>query len=663
MNRVLEFIYCFSGCYFLAFCSSVHAEDFDPTNLSIEQLMESEVTTVSRTDQKFADTAAAVYVITQEDIQRSGVTNIPDVLRMAPGVQVARIGAGRWAITARGFNGRFANKLLVLVDGRTVYSPTFAGVRWENLDLVLADIERIEVIRGPGASVWGQNAVNGVINILTKHSEDTQQGLVSVVAGNEERAIVELRYGDQLGDDAHYRVFGKFLQRDSFVDLQGRDANDEWTSGHGGFRVDWNPNNGDRLLFEGDGYVGDTNTGFLLPTDDQSGTPRSDPEQTYGANILARWEHDFSVASTIQTQFYYEYFDLQNNEFGSEDKHTLDFDFQHNLAISKDNYFNWGLGYRFVADSFFDAQYSTVDPTHQDLHLVSAFIQDKALFFDGKLQLTLGTKVQYYTLSDWNFEPAVRLLWKLHPEHRLWAAFSRATRSPSRGETAYNLEPIDLPRQFLDSFVLQANPDLSSEQVFSYELGYRGWLSNRFSLDMTFFYNNYDDLIYLTPNVVNIFTGQVTSSFENNASAQTWGFEAATEWRPFDPLRLQLSYSYLQLNSSQQGTFQQERSQNDPKNQVSFRGSYDITPTIAFDTWVRYVDSLLIQNVFLGTESTVDSYIGLDLRLAWKPIPSLELSVVGQNLNNSTHLEYIDAAFAYPKQLERSFYGEVQWYF
>ena len=464
MNRVHTLICCSAGCFILASSNLVFAKNFDPTSLSIEQLMESEVTTVSRTDQKFADTAAAVYVITQEDIQRSGVTNIPDVLRMAPGVQVARIGAGKWAVTARGFNGRFANKLLVLLDGRTVYSPTFAGVRWENLDLVLEDIARIEVIRGPGASVWGQNAVNGVINIITKHTEDTQQGLVSVVVGNEDLPIVELRYGDQLGDNAHYRVFGKFLRRDGFVDLQGDDAGDDWTQGRGGFRVDWNSNGGDRLMFEGDGYVGSTNDGFLFPTDDPASPARRNQEQTSGASVLARWEHDFSVASTIQTQFFYEYFDVQNNEFGSETSHTLDFDFQHDIALTKANYFNWGMGYRFIDDSFFDGIYSTVVPVHQDLHLVSAFVQDKALFFDGALQLTLGTKVQYYTLSDWNFEPSVRLMWVVHPEHRVWASFSRSTRSPSRGETAFGLKPIALSTTLPLSFELEPNSELVLER-------------------------------------------------------------------------------------------------------------------------------------------------------------------------------------------------------
>ncbi len=658
MNRVLKFVYSFIWPYVVVCQSEAMAEDFDLTSLSIEQLMESKVTSVSRTSQRFADTAAAAYVITQEDIQRSGVTNIPDVLRMAPGVQVARIGAGKWAITARGFNGRFANKLLVLLDGRTVYSPTFAGVRWENLDLVLKDIKRIEVIRGPGASVWGQNAVNGVINIITKHTEDTQQGLVSVTTGNEERAIVELRYGDQLSNNTHYRVFGKFLHRDGFVNLHENNAGDDLTQGRGGFRVDWDSNEGDRVMFEGDGYVGTVNDGFLLPIDDQLGSARQNSEQNSGASIMGRWEHDVSIASTIQTQLFYEYFEVKDNEFGSEKSHTLDLDFQHNIAFSKDNYFNWGGGYRFVADAFFNGQFSTIDPTHQDLHLVSAFVQDKALFFDGALHLTLGTKVQYYTLSGWDFQPSVRLLWRLHSRHRLWSSFSKAIRSPSRGETAFSLKSISLPTSIPSSFVLQANSELNREQVYSYELGYRGWLSNSFSLDMAFFYNKYEDLVTTSIGSLDITNGQVPLSFKNDGDAKTWGFETAAEWRPIDPLRIQLVYSLLQVDTSQQ-----HQSHKEPKNQVSFRCSYDISSTVAIDTWVRYVDSFSVQSLLSGTVSEVDSYVGLDLRLAWKPMHDIELSFVGQNLNNKTHLEYIDEAFAYPKQLERSFYAKIQWTF
>ena len=523
MNRVQKFISCFVWIYIFS-CQSVHAENFDPTSLSIEQLMESTVSTVTRTEQKFSDSAAAVYVITQDDIQRSGVTNIPDVLRMVPGVQVAQISNSEWAVTARGFNGRFANKLLVLLDGRTVYSPTFAGVRWENLNLVLDDIDRIEVIRGPGASVWGHNAVNGVINIITKHTEDTQQGLVSVIAGNEERAIVELRYGDQFGDNAHYRVFGKFLHRDESIDLQSNNANDDWTHGRGGFRVDWNSYRGDRLMFEGDGFVGEFNESFLLPADDQfSAATRRNSEQNSGASVLARWEHDFSVASRTYTQFYYEYFNEIDPEFGNERRHTFDLDFQHDIALSADNYFNWGLGYRFDANSLSDSQFVLADPAHQDLHLISGFLQDKAVFFDDTVHLTFGTKIQYYTLSGWDYQPSVRILWKLHPEHRVWASFSRATRSPSRGETALSLKPIPLPGPLPLRLAFQGNPEFDEEQVYSYELGYRGWLGNRFSFDLAFFYSEYEDLFVGSAPRLDLANGLITGSIENGASAKTWG--------------------------------------------------------------------------------------------------------------------------------------------
>jgi len=365
-------------------------------------------------------------------------------------------------------------------------------------------------------------------------------------------------------------------------------------------------------------------------------------------------------------QFYYEYFNQQDQQFGDEKRNTLDFDFQHDIALTEDNYFNWGLGYRYVASSLFDSTYVTADPTHQNLHLVSAFVQDKAAFFDNTVLLTLGAKVQYYTLSGWDYQPTVRLLWKFHPEHRVWAAFSRATRSPSRGETALSLKPQQVPERFSPfpiSFDFAGNPALEQEHVLSYELGYRGWVGNRLSFDLAIFYNDYDNLVTgynVPPDVSN---PQISFTFENGASAQTWGFEMATDWHLLDSLRLQLSYSFLQVNYHNFNFSDEPKPNNDPENQVSFRGSYDITPTIAFDTWVRYVDSISSINALFSPQYTIDSYVGLDLRLAWKPIHNLELSIVGQNINNSTHLEYVEEIFAYPRQVERSIYGKIKWHF
>ncbi len=664
MSRKQAFIYIFLKGTVFVYSSIAYPEEIDLTDLSIEQLMQSQVSSVARTDQKFSDAAAAVFVVTQDDIQRSGVTHIADVLRIVPGLQVARISADQWAVTSRGFNGRYANKLLVLLDGRNIYSPTFAGVRWENLDLVLNDIERIEVIRGPGASVWGDNAVNGVINIITKHTEDTQQGIVSVVAGNKERAIVELRYGDQIDNNAHYRVFGKFLYRDEMLDLQGNNAKDDWVQGRAGFRVDWNSNIGDRLMIEGDGYVSKVQDSFLFPNDNQSGAARPSPEDNSGANILARWEHDISVASKTRTQFFYEYFDVENSNFGSEQSHTFDFDFQHDLAVLNNNYLNWGLGYRLVVDSFFDSRYATTDQTEEYLHRVNAFVQDKIVLFGDKLHLTLGTKIEYYTLSGWNYQPSVRLLWKFQSNHRLWASFSRATRSPSRGETTLGLRPLAAPSPIPLNIVGVANPNLDEERVLSYELGYRGWWGNRYSLDLAFFYNDYEDLVTGTLGQIDFVNGQIPVSLVNGATAKTWGIEAATDWRPIDLLRIQMSYSFLKVNyRDSSNSSRTVRPRTDPVNQFSFRGSYDVSSNVTFDATVRYVDSISSLDTLLSPPRRVDNYVGLDLRIAWQPIKNIELSIVGQNINKSAHQEYVKELFAYPRQLERSFYGKVQWSF
>jgi iron complex outermembrane receptor protein len=350
--------------------------------------------------------------------------------------------------------------------------------------------------------------------------------------------------------------------------------------------MDWNSQTGDRLLLEGDGYISDFNESFLLPADDQfKMATRRNSEQNSGASVLARWEHDISVASKTQSQFYYEYFNEGDSEFGNEIRHTFDFDFQHDIALQKNNAFNWGLAYRFVRNSVSDSIFVTTDPTNLNLHLVSAFIQDKAIFFNDTIHLTFGTKVQYYTLSGWDYQPSIRLLWKIHSQHRLWASFSRATRSPSRGETALNLKPLPLSNSSPLKFTFQANPNFDEEQVYSYELGYRGWLNNRLSIDLAFFYNEYKDLFTGSVENLDLANDLMTLSSKNGATAKTWGIETAIDWRPIDPLRIQLSYSYLQVNHHQNNTaIEVERPQNEPKNQFSFRSSYDVSPTITFDT-------------------------------------------------------------------------------
>ncbi len=507
----------------------------DLTELSIEDLMEQKVTSVSRTEQAFSDAAAATFVITQDDLRRSGVTSIAEALRMVPGVNVARIDSNKWAISARGFNGRFANKLLVLIDGRSVYTPSFSGVYWETQDLILEDIERIEVIRGPGASVWGANAVNGVINIITKHAADTTGGLLSLTTGDEEKVIAGGRYGTALGEQGYLRAYAKHFERDGLVDESGRDAGDDWDMTRGGFRADWAPSASDTVMAQGDVYDSNNEQNFVVPSlsSPTGGQRVLDDGDAGGGSLLARWEHLQSLASRLSVQFYYERF-RRDDTFQNERRDTFDFDFQHELALTKTQELVWGLGYRLSNDRITDAELVSVSPEERDLHLASGFFQHRINLFDDLVDLSFGTKVEYHTLGGWQYQPNVRAIWKPHRNQRLWASFSRATRTPSRGEVDANVRFIGVPA-LRSIVVLEGNSELEPEKVLSYELGYRTWPRDNFYVDIAGFYNDYDDL--RLPVFKNIRPGTIALELINGERATTWGIELAADWRPFHACR------------------------------------------------------------------------------------------------------------------------------
>ncbi len=430
----------------------------DLTQFSIEDLMRVKVVSAAKMEQALLDTAAAVFVITADDIRRSGVTNVMEALRLAPGVEVARIDSSRWAITIRGINGRFANKLLVLIDGRSIYTSQFSGVYWEVQNLFLPDIERIEVIRGPGGSLWGANAVNGVINIITKNSKDTQGGLVTLTAGNEERAIAGVRYGGKLGDDARYRIYGQFTERDGLVTPDGRDADDDWRIGRGGFRLDWIPSAQDTVAVQGDHYKGNfdqnlTTSGLTQPYIEQQLSPAKDS----GGSFQARWEHQYSAASQTGLQIYYQYADREDPLYIS-DSETFDIDFQHNFAWDDRQEIVWGLGYRRNQDYFTDTEFSSVNPSKQKTELFSAFVQDQADLIPEQLRLTAGIKIEHNDFTGWEWQPSVRMIWTPHPDHRLWAAVSRAVRTPSRGEEDAQVNLYVLPPSPLTGNLPRSSP-------------------------------------------------------------------------------------------------------------------------------------------------------------------------------------------------------------
>jgi len=407
----------------------------DLTELSLEELMNIEITSVSKKAEKFSQAPAAIYVITSEDIKRSGATSLPELLRMVPGVEVARINSNAWAISVRGFNGRFANKLLVLIDGRSVYTPTFSGVFWDEQDLLLEDIERIEVIRGPGGTLWGANAVNGVINIITKKAKDTQGFFSTVTYGNIEKPTVGMRFGSKLGKDLYYRVYGKYFKRDSFEDIYGNDAGDEWEVGRGGFRADYSKGK-DSFMVEGNVYKGETGENLNISS---RLYPKTDDLQ--GGNLLCRWARKFSEKSDISLQMYYDHVErsqeyqmpsvtggLQKETFKMK-LQTYDLDFQHRFFLGDKNEIVWGTGVRLIKDKYQNTPHLAILPDSKWMHIYSGFVQDEIHLIPEKFSLILGSKFEHNSFTGFEYQPNLRLLYFPKKEHTIWAAISRAVRA------------------------------------------------------------------------------------------------------------------------------------------------------------------------------------------------------------------------------------------
>ena len=644
----------------------VQAAAPDLTEFSIEDLMQVKVVSATKQAQPWADTAAAVFVITADDIRRSGATSVMEALRLAPGVQVARIDSSRWAITIRGFDGRFANKLLVMLDGRSIYTPLFSGVYWEIQDVPLDNIERIEVIRGPGGSLWGANAVNGVINIITKPARETQGGMVSVTAGNEDRAIVEARYGGQLGDTAQYRLYGRYAERDGFVGLDGQDAGDDWKLQGGGFRLDWQPTGWDSVTVLGDIYDGDLHQNMVIPTLTPPYTELwLDNVKASGNSVQARWEHRNAARGQFALQLYYQQ-EKRDDLMQQSELETLDLDFQHSFPLGERQEIIWGLNYRRYQDEFGPAVLVSISPEARTTQLFSLFAQDQVALTE-RLQFTLGARIEHNDYTGWEWQPNLRLLWQPSDTQRVWGAVSRSVRTPSRAEEEGRTNLVTMPplpeTGGLPSIVaLVGDGRFESEKLTAYEIGYRTWLNKDFSFDFTTFYNDYDNLLSieqgtpfleltpLPPHLV------FPLNFRNSITNDNYGAEITLDWRPVEKWRLQLAYSYLWSKPLQQDW--------SPLNQVSLLSSWDIRNNLELDAWLYYMDRIdsLATISQLGSVS-IDSYLNLTLRLGWRPRKDLELSLVGANLLDASHLEFVQEAYAFPVEVERSIYGQVKWNF
>jgi iron complex outermembrane recepter protein len=625
----------------------------DLKQMNVEDLMNVEVTSVARHKEKLLQAASAIQVITQEDIRRSGATSIPEALRLADNLQVAQKNSHDWAISARGFNTDLGNKLLVMIDGRTVYTPLYSGVFWDVQDYPIEDIDRIEVISGPGGALWGANAVNGVINIITKSAHDTAGLFVEGVGGSEPKDLAAVRYGGSLAENTEFRVYGKTFARGDEVLANGTPETDAWRQNRAGFRIDSEASPRDRLTLQGDVYDGRENE-QAGGTDDVS-----------GANILGRWSRTLADDSDLSLQSYVDrthltdpvpallFSTLELAPAGTlkDDLTTYDVDFQHRLPLGPANRLVWGAGFRYTHDVVVNAPALAFSPNVLNQNLYSAFVQDE-IALRRDLGFTLGTKLEHNDFTGFEFEPDARLSWTLDPSQSLWAAVSRAVRTPSRIDRDFSeAAPPHL-------VLLEGGADFTSETVIAYELGYRAQLNSRFTTSVSTFYNQYNDVrsTSFTPATI------LPLFFANNLEGDTYGLEFSGRYQVVEGWSLRAGYTLLREHLRvKQGETDLNDALNetaDPEHQFSVRSSVDLPHHAEFDAGLRWVDTLHTNNGAIP--GTVPAYFELDSRLGWQVSRRLELSLAGQNLLHAHHPEY---GFPDPArvEIERSVYGKFVW--
>ena len=642
----------------------------DPVALTLEELMEVPVTSVAKKRQKLSESPAAVTVISSEDIKRSGATSIPELLRSVPGLHVARIDSNKWAVSSRGFNGRFSNKLLVLIDGRSSYTPLFSGVYWEVQDTFLEDIDRIEVIRGPGSALWGANAVNGVVNIITKHARETQGGLLSFGAGTEEIGFGGMRYGFKLQDNSHLRVYGKYFNRDNLVGNLGGRSSDRWDALRAGFRLDWEGSGSDHLTLQGDLYDAQAGQGFSFmsptaPFRTNHGAPA--PIDMSGGNVLAAWRRPLA-SSEMRLQVYYDRTQRADNGF-IEQRDTLDVEFQQGLDLGSRNELLFGFGYRFSTDNINSLSSLMVVPDKRSDNLLSAFVQDELRLVDDRLRLTLGSRFERNSYTGFEIQPSVRALWVLRPRHSVWAAVSRAVRTPSRVEHDFRMNrpvPVDAPPSSMPlpnaAMVFFGNPSFRSEELVAYEVGYRFPAQNQLTLDIAGFWNVYDNL-KVTEAGEAFFETSSGSPYialpfwvENGMQGDSHGLELNVDWTPSNWWRLQVAYTYFEMDLRSDSEPGAPHGRSGPRHQAFLRPSLELPGALPrADLRIRYVDELV-------GSIPVSGYVACDVQLAWKLGESWQLSLVGQNLLEPHHLEFVsELDDNQPVEVERGIYFKASW--
>ncbi len=637
----------------------------DLTSLSLEELMTVQVISASKKSEDFFKTPAAVFVISQQDIRRSGATTIPEILRMVPGVQVARIDGNKWAVTARGFNSHFADKLLVLMDGRTLFSPIHAGVYWDVQDTMLEDIDRIEVIRGPGATLWGANAVNGVINIITKKAGDTQGGLAVAGAGTEEKIFSSLRFGGRMGETVDYRVYGKFFYRDNMVSSSGEDTADDWNQARSGFRVDWNKDIKNNFTLQGDIYKGKSGQtrDIVLLHPPYSRTVTEDVDVD-GANLLGRWQHSFSRKSQMELQLYYDH-SARDHLTLDERLDIIDLDFHHHFSPWSSHSLVWGLGYRHVFDKLIGSYTLSFEPEELDYYRANFFLQDDITLVPDRLHLIIGSKFEDGDFFDMAIQPNARLLWTVNERNTLWSAVSKTVRTTSRGDRDIRIILAAFPGSdsALNLLTLLGNDTTISKDVTALEAGYRMRPLDRLFFDFAVYCNIYDNLRSVesgTP-YFNESGNQVIPLFlSNKRTGTTYGLEIASKWQVNGSWQLSAGYNWYNIDidldpestdTTETGNYEEDQ----PEHQFNVHSHLDLSADWEFDTSLYYVDKL--------NALAIDDYVRMDLRLGWHPLQPLDVSFVITNLLDDQHQEYISTDGIIATEIERSFYTRLTYRF
>ena len=591
----------------------------DVNQLSIEQLANVEITSVSKAPQALSSAAAAVYVISHDDVIRSGATSLPDVLRLAPNLEVMQTNPSSYEITARGFNGNsaaqnFPNKLLVLIDGRSVYTPLYSGVYWDMQDVLPENVERIEVVSGPGGTLWGANAVNGVINIITRKAGDTSGGILDLVAGDQYSSAA-LQYGGKLADNVDYRVYAKDFYQRALNASSGTNAHDGWARPQGGFRLDWSPGQ-DQLTLQGDIYGG---------SQAQLGAPH---QLIAGGNLTAHWQHQLDEDSSLQLLTYYDETRRSAVNGGGFVLNTYDMELQHNFKLGGWNNIVWGIGERIshydITDRVAVANSLLWNPGHRTLNLADIFAEDRIPLSDT-VQLTVGLKLENDPYSGISPMPSGRLSWQFTASDLLWAGISRAVRSPTPFDT-------NVVEKLATTTFLVGNPGFLPEQVTAYELGYRGQISDRLTLSVSAFENVYENLrsIEITP--VTLLPLVWGNKMQGNVhGVEVWGnYQAADWWRLSAGVNVQ--HEDLEFAAGASKLLGLAQAGDDPHHQASLRSSMNLPDDLNLDVDLRYVGAL--------PDPAVPEYVEANARLGWRVSDQLDLSLSGFNLLHGQHLEY-----------------------